>query len=178
MTSWQFQTQISAVFCPGCSHTPSCDLELPFLRDWRANVGQRLLFELSIKRLNHLQQPELRLTFSLLFHPAEKKRYLVYELHIATQNEGMEVTGTERERRVVFCMAMPCFVPMESSMATARLPRARNPPTQDQMLLDKGIPVISVLESGLNNLTETHLDKIVSSPLEFPEILKDLTPSW
>lgn len=78
-------------------------MELPFLRDCRAKVGQRFPLELSIKRLNHLQQPEVCLTSSLSFHPAEmKKIYVVCELHIATQNEGMEVTGMERGRRVGF----------------------------------------------------------------------------
>lgn len=37
------------------------------------------------------------------------------------------------------------------------------------MLLDEGSPVIFVLEGGLNNLIETHLDKIVSSADKFPE---------
>lgn len=46
------------------------------------------------------------------------------------------------------------------------------------MLLDEGTPVISVLEGGLNNLLETHLDKIVLSPDKIPELLKDLLPAW
>lgn len=83
-------------------------MELPFFRECRAKVGKRFLPELSIKRLNDLQQPEACLTFPLLFHPAEmKKRYLVYEPHFATQNEGMEVTGMERD---VWCFSWPCLV--------------------------------------------------------------------
>lgn len=103
-------------------------MELPFFRECRAKVGKRFLPELSIKRLNDLQQPEACLTFPLLFHPAEmKNRYFVYELHLATQNEGMEVTGMEREEGGVF-HGHALFAPMESSMATARPPTARIPP--------------------------------------------------
>lgn len=103
-------------------------MELPFFRECRAEVGKRFLPELSIKRLNDLQQPEACLTFPLLFHPAEmKKRYLVYEPYFATQNEGMEVTGMEREEGGVF-HGHALFAPMESSMATLRHPTARTTP--------------------------------------------------
>lgn len=87
-------------------------------------MGQRFPLELSIKRLNHLQKPEVCLTFPLSFHPAEmKKRYVVYELHIATQNEGMQVTGMERGRRVVFLIPMPCLYPWRAALILPGLPQ-------------------------------------------------------
>lgn len=112
-------------------------------------MGQRFLLEPSIKRLNHLQQPEVCLTFPLLFHLAEMKRYLFYDLHIATQSEGMEVTGMERGTKVLFLIAMPCLYPWGAAWLLPGLP-GKAPTQQDQMLLNEGTSALAVLEGGLN----------------------------
>jgi len=61
------------------------------------------------------------------------------------QKEGMEVTGTERERSVVFCMAVCCLHPRRAAWVLPAFPEYRSHVTRpNAMPLDEDTCVVSV----------------------------------